>query len=167
VLSIWALGADAQAREGAAGGVFFDLPGALSDSGVLPMTRLVLGDGFAVSQLDLLFGLPTGAIPNPGVRFLPYFVLNFPIHFNEVAVLTPYAGVAPVLFTSSALAAPPLADWVFKFGTSFTFSGFGFFAETGFFVPIAALPSFAVGFAVDFRSLDTLFCDTCVGESYY
>jgi len=128
---------------------------------------LVLGDGFTVAHLDILFGLPTAAIPNPGLRFLPYFVLNFPIKFSEMAILTPYAGLAPVLFTAGALAAPPIADWTFKFGTSFTFGGFGFFAETGFFMPIAALPTFSVGFMIDFPSINSLFCDTCIDESYY
>ena len=155
------------AREGVGAGIFFDLPGSLSDSGVLPMTRVVLGSGFTVAHLDLLFGLPTGPIPTPGLRFLPYLVLNVPLQFNSWAVLTPYAGLAPVLFTTSALAVPPLADWIFKFGTSFTFGGFGFYAEAGFFVPIAALPAFSVGFMVDFESLNSLFCNPCVDESVY
>ncbi len=158
---------DAYARDGAAGGVFFDPAGGLSDGGVLPMTRLVLGSGFTVAHLDILFGISTASIPNPGVRFLPYWVLNFPLKFSSLAVLTPYFGVSPVLFTTSALAVPPAADWIFKFGTTFTFGGFGFFAETGFFVPLASFPAFAVGFSVDFESMDSLFCDTCIDESVY
>jgi len=158
---------EAVAREGAAGGVFFDPAGSLSDGGVLPMTRLVLGSGFTVAHLDILFGISTASIPNPGVRFFPYWVLNFPLKFSSLAVLTPYFGVSPILFTTSALAVPPLADWIFKFGTSFTFGGFGFFAETGFFVPLASFPAFAVGFRVDFDSMDALFCDTCIDESVY
>ncbi len=157
----------AHAREGAAVGVFFDLPGSLSDGGVLPMTRLVLGDGFAVAHLDILFGLPTAAIPAPGLRSLPYLAVNFPLTFGNSAVLTPYAAVAPILFTAGALATPPLADWTFKFGSSFTFGGFGLFAETGFYMPVAALPSFAVGFMVDFASINALFCDACAAESFY
>lgn len=157
----------ALAREGAGAGIFFDLPGSLSDSGVLPMTRVVLGSGFTVAQLDLLFGLPSGPIPTPGLRFLPYLMLNVPLQFNSWAVLTPYAGLAPVLFTSSALAVPPLADWIFKFGASFTFGGFGFYAEAGFFVPIAALPAFSIGFMMDFESLNSLFCNPCIDESVY
>jgi len=154
------------AREGVAGGIFLDLPGSLSDSGVLPSTRLILGDGITVAHLDILFGLSTPAIPTPGLRFLPYLVLNFPIKFGS-AVLTPYTGLAPILFTAGALATPPLADLIVKFGASFTFSGFGFYAETGFFVPVAALPTFAVGFMVDFDSMGSLFCDACGGDEYF
>lgn len=154
------------AREGVAAGVFLDLPGSMSDSGVLPSTRLILGDGITVAHLDILFGLATPAIPNPGLRFLPYLVLNFPIKFSS-AVLTPYTGFAPILFTAGALATPPLADMIFKFGASFTFSGFGFYAETGFYVPVAALPTFGVGFMVDFDSLGSLFCDACGGDEYF
>lgn len=155
------------AREGAGTGIFFDLAGSLSGGGVLPSTRLVLGSGFTVAHLDVLFGLPTVAIPSPGLRFLPYFVLNFPFKFSLLAILTPYVGIAPVLFTTSALATPPLADWIFKSGLSFTFGGFGMYAETGFFVPIAALPSFALGFMLDFDSMGSLFCTTCIDESIF
>jgi len=167
VLIFAAAGETGSAREGAGGGMFFDLSGSLSAGSVLPMTRLVLGSGFAVAHLDMLFGLTSLAIPAPGLRFLPYFVLNFPFKFDPAAVLTPYVGMAPVLFTTSALLTPPAADWIFKFGTSFTFGGFGFYAETGFFVPIAALPAFSVGFMTDFDSLGSLLCDTCIDGSSY
>jgi len=98
----------AAARDGAAGGVFFDPAGGLSDGGVLPMTRLVLGSGFTVAHLDILFGISTASIPNPGVRFLPYWVLNFPLKFSSLAVLTPYIGVSPVrhLLTGPSSSAP-------------------------------------------------------------
>lgn len=155
------------ARDGSGAGVYFDPSGSLSDGGALPMTRLVLGSGFSVAHLDVLFGLPTNSIPSPGVRFLPYWVWNFPFKLSPQAILTPYFGLAPILFTSSALNVPPLADWIFKFGSSFTFGGFGFYAETGFYVPLATFPAFAVGFMIDFDSLNTLFCDTCVDESLY
>jgi hypothetical protein len=165
-----AAGQFSYARDAAGVGIFFDLPGGMSDSGVMPMTRLVLGDGFFAAHLDILFGLATLAIPNPGLRFLPYFTLNIPIAFTKSAILTPYAGFAPILFTTSALAVPPLADSLFKFGTSFTFAGFGFFAEVGFFLPVAPLPSFAVGFQLDFGSMSEIFCEhDCHGsdDDYY
>jgi hypothetical protein len=144
--------APAAAQQEAFGGaIFFDLSGCLNSnpcSGVatiFPFARLIVGRGITVAHLDMVFLTPT-----TGVDFLPYLVLQVPLRVTPTVVITPYVGVAPILKT---LNATPAKDWLFKIGDSFTFSGFGFFAELSFYVPLAASPSFAMGFTVDFDTV--------------
>lgn len=141
----------ATAQESVGGGIFFDLPGCLNSSPcsglatIYPETRLIIGKGISVAQLDMVFLTPTTA-----AAFLPWWVLQLPLQVSPTVVITPYTGIAPILTTVSA---KPFPDWLFKIGNSFSFSGFGFFVELSFPIPLASSPSFGMGFTLDFDTL--------------
>lgn len=142
----------AQAQESIGMGIFFDLPGCLNGpplcSGtatIFPFARLILGRGITVAHLDMVFLTPTTA-----AVLLPWLVVQIPLKVAPTVVITPYTGVAPILKTVSAT---PAKDWLFKIGDSFSFSGFAFFAELSFSVPLAMSPSFALGFTLDFGTI--------------
>jgi hypothetical protein len=141
----------ASAQESIGAGIFFDLPGCLNNSPctgaatIYPFARLILGRGITVAHLDMVFLTPTTA-----AVLLPWLVVQIPLKVAPTVVITPYTGVAPILKTVSAT---PAKDWLFKIGNSFSFSGFAFFAELSFSVPLAMSPSFALGFTLDFGTI--------------